>query len=122
MLTDQTRRALDNLAYATPEERTRLRAAAEEYLSQVDRRCLPLGYNRPIPNDGDNRSDAFHMRRGDTIAHLLHLHVSADDAELPHTARAVLHELDASVRELITLASITGQPSLIAVAHLVGCL
>ena len=116
----QTRHALTALARTTPGRRRIIQRAAKDYLSQVERRRLPLGCNTPLTNDHGNRADAFRMRRGDLFARMLGLAVHPVDQHLPGTARAVLAALDAPVQQLTSAAAVSGQPLLVAMAHCVG--
>jgi hypothetical protein len=116
----KTRHALTALTRTSPGRRRLIAACAAEYLSQVDRERLPRGYDQPIADDRANRADAYRMRRGDTLARLLGLSVRPDDASLPDVARAVLAAVDTPVRDLTTQATATGQPVLVAIAHLIG--
>lgn len=118
--TRQTSHALTALATLTPGRRHVIQAAAEEYLSQIDRRRLPLGYDQPITDDRINRADAYQMRRGDVFTRMLGIACQPSDAQLPDTARAVLAAIDAPVTELTTRAEATGHPDLIALLHLLG--
>ncbi|MFI7315165.1 hypothetical protein [Streptomyces hygroscopicus] len=116
----QIRHALTALAHTTPGRRRVIQAAAEDYLAQIDRRRLPVGYNRAILSDHDNRADAYRMRRGQTFARMLGLAVHPADEHLPDTARAALEAIDAPVRQLTAAATASGQPLLVAVAHCAG--
>ncbi|MBD0743573.1 hypothetical protein [Streptomyces sp. CBMA152] len=113
-MTRQTRHALTALTRMTPARRSVVQAAAVEYLSQVDRRRLPVGYDRAIGHDDDNRADAFTMRRGNVMARLLGLGVQPHDPDLPDTARAVLAAIDTTPRELTKLGEASGQSLLVA--------
>ncbi|MEV8402602.1 hypothetical protein [Streptomyces niveus] len=110
----QTRHALTALASTTPGRRRFIEAAAEEYLSQVDRRRLPVGYHRAIPSDRANRTDAYRMRGGHQFARLLGIACHPTDEHLPGTARAVLAEIAAPIRQLTDAATASGQPTLVA--------
>ncbi|WP_405611300.1 hypothetical protein OG292_19235 [Streptomyces sp. NBC_01511] len=114
----QTRHALTALAAATPSRRRTIADAAEAYLSQVNRRAMPVGYGIPIADDRANRADAYHMRGGDTLTRMLGIGCRPTDATLPGTARAVLAELDAPVQRLTVAATASGQPDLVAVLWL----
>lgn len=116
----QVRHALAALSRASVGRQRLVRRAASDYLSQIDRVKLPLGCDRPIWDDDRNRSDAFRMRRGDLLAKLLGIACRPSDRHLPGTARAVLAELDAPVRQLTEKARATGQPHLVAVLHLLA--
>ncbi|WP_432111386.1 hypothetical protein [Streptomyces sp. YPW6] len=116
----QTRHALTALTTLTPGRRHVIQAAAEEYLSQVDRRRLPMGYDLPITLDHSNRADAYRMRRGDTFARMLGISCQPSDADLPNTARAVLAAINAPVDRLTARAATTGQPTAIALLHILG--
>ncbi|MER6607355.1 hypothetical protein ABT282_15935 [Streptomyces sp. NPDC000927] len=116
----QTRHALAALAHTTPGRRRLIAAYAEEYLSQVERRRLPLGWNVPITDDHYNRVDAYRHRRGDAFASMLGIACRASDPRLPDTARAVIDAVDAPVRKLIATAVATGQPNLIAALYIAG--
>ncbi|MFD4855125.1 hypothetical protein [Streptomyces atratus] len=116
----QTQHALTALARTTPGRRRLIAACAEEYLAQVDRRRLPVGYHKPILDDRSNRVDAFSMRRGDQFARMLGIACRPSNEHLPATARAVLDVVDAPVRKLTAAATATGQPHLIAVLHIAG--
>ncbi|WP_405699115.1 hypothetical protein OG209_05335 [Streptomyces sp. NBC_01383] len=118
--TAQTRHALAMLATTAPGRRRVIQAAAEEYLSQIERRRLPLGWNIPITDDRYNRVDAYRMRRGEVFARMLGISCQPSDAQLPDTARAVLAAIDATPQHLADLAQVTGQPALVALLHLVG--
>ncbi|MGW7247726.1 hypothetical protein [Streptomyces decoyicus] len=113
----QTRHALTALARTTPGRRRVIQTAAENYLAQVDRRTLPIGWAIPITNDRFNRVDAFRMRRGDVLARLLGLAVQPADEHLPHTARAVLAAINATVDQLTQAAHRTGNPAAVAIGH-----
>lgn len=119
-ITRQTRHALTALTALTPGRRHVLQAAAEEYLSQVDRRRLPLGYDLPITLDHSNRADAYRMRRGETFARMLGIACQPSDADLPNTARAVLAAINGPVDQLAARAITTGQPTAVALLHILG--
>ncbi|MFD4257742.1 hypothetical protein ACFWR9_08920 [Streptomyces sp. NPDC058534] len=114
----QTRHALTALAHTTPHRRRVIQSAAEDYLSQIDRRRLPIGWNVPIADDRYNRVDAYRLRRGDTFARMLGISCTASDDRLPDTARAVLAVLDAPVARLVARAEATGQPAAVALLHM----
>ena len=116
--TRQARHALTALAALTPGRRRVVQAAAENYLSQIDRRHLPVGYTQPINDDRINRADAYHMRRGETFARMLGIACQPADANLPDTARAVLAAINAPVDELTNKATSTGQPFAVALLHI----
>lgn len=116
----QVRHALTALSRASIGRQRLIRHAATAYLSQIDRAKLPLGYDRPIYDDDSNRSDAFRMRHGDLLAKLLGIACRPSDRHLPATARAVLAELDAPVRQLTETARATGQPHVVAALHLLA--
>ncbi|WP_406004405.1 hypothetical protein [Streptomyces sp. NBC_00987] len=118
--TRQAQHALKMLATVTPGRRRVIEAAATEYLSQIDRRRLPLGWNQPITDDRYNRVDAYRMRRGHVLARMLGISCRPSDPQLPDTARAVLAAIDAAPRRLTDLARTTGQPALVALLHMVG--
>lgn len=118
--TRQARHALAMLATTSPGRRRVIQAAAEDYLSQVERRRLPLGYTVRISDDRANRVDAYGMRRGHVFARMLGIGSHPSDAQLPDTARAVLAAIDATPRRLAALARMTGQPDLVALLHVVG--
>lgn len=115
----QTRHALTALNRTTTGRRRVIQAAAEEYLSQVDRRRLPMGWVQPITDDRFNRVDAYRMRRGDLFARMLGIACRPSDPQLPDTARAVLAELNATVDQLTARAMATGQPNAVALVHLI---
>ncbi|MFD5875678.1 hypothetical protein [Streptomyces sp. NPDC060322] len=119
-VTRQASHALEMLATTTPGRRRVIQAAAEEYLSQVDRRRLPLGYDVPITLDHSNRADAYRMRRGHVFTQMLGIACKPSDADLPDTARAILAAIDATPMRLVGLAYTTGQPDLVALLHMVG--
>ncbi|MFE2019864.1 hypothetical protein ACFW9O_17695 [Streptomyces sp. NPDC059499] len=119
-LTRQTSHALAMLATTATGRRHVIRAAADEYLSQVDRHRLPVGYSQPIVDDRSNRGDAYEMRRGDVFARMLGIACQPSDAQLPDTARAVLAAIDAPVTALITRAETTGQPLIVALLHILA--
>jgi hypothetical protein len=102
------------LATLTPGRRRVVQAAAEEYLSQVDRHRLPVGYDLPISDDHRNRADAYRMRQGNTFTRMLGIGCQPSDAQLPNTARAVLAEIDAPVDRLVQAATESGRPELVA--------
>ncbi|MFF8412857.1 hypothetical protein [Streptomyces omiyaensis] len=110
------RHALDRLKAARATRRRLIEAAAIEYLSQVHRHRLPVGYSQPIGDDRQNRADAFHMRRGDLLAQLLGLSTSPDSPHLPVVAQAVLTELDATARQLVEYAALAKTPAAPAAA------
>jgi hypothetical protein len=114
----QTIHALTALAYTTPGRRHAIQTAAENYLSQVERRHLPVGYKLPILNDRINRADAYRMRCGDTFARMLGIACRPSDEYLPDTARAVLDAINAPVDQLTELATASGQPMTVAVLWL----
>lgn len=118
--TRQTRHALAMLATTTPGRRRVIQAAAEEYLSQIDRRRLPMGYDVPITLDHSNRADAYRMRRGDVFARMLGISCQPSDADLPDTARAVLAAINTTVTQLSAHAEVTGQPAAVAFLHILG--
>lgn len=118
--TRQTRHALAMLATTTPGRRRAIHAAAKEYLSQIDRRQLPMGYDVPITDDRHNRGDAYRMRRGDVFARMLGISCSASDPQLPDTARAALAAISVPVDQLSARAEATGQPAAVAFLHLLG--
>lgn len=113
----QTTHALTALARTTPSRRRAIAAAATTYLSQVDRHRLPVGYAHPIGDDHANRADAYRMRGGAIMARLLGISCHPTDRHLPDTARAVLAAVDAPVQQLMERATTTGQPLLVAIAH-----
>ncbi|MBV7671396.1 hypothetical protein STHAL_18260 [Streptomyces halstedii] len=119
-ITRQTRHALTALASLTPGRRRVVQAAAEEYLSQIEHRRLPIGYTQPITSDRYNRIDAYHMRRGHIFARMLGIACQPQDADLPDTARAVLAAINAPVAELTARAQTTGHPGLVALLHILG--
>ncbi|MCX4799628.1 hypothetical protein OG497_37875 [Streptomyces sp. NBC_01242] len=116
----QTRHALTMVPTLTPGRRRVVQAAAAEYLSQVERRRLPLGWGQPITDDHSNRADAYHMRRGHVFALMLGISCRSSDAQLPDTARAVLAAIEAPVMKLTARAEATGQPAAIALLHIIG--
>ncbi|MFF0629814.1 hypothetical protein [Streptomyces sp. NPDC004296] len=116
----QTRHALTALARTTPARRRLIRTCAEEYLSQIDRHRLPMGYGQPMLYDPANRSDAYRMRRGAQLAGMLGISCRPDDKDLPETARAVVAAVDATVHELTAVAHCIGDPVGIAVAYVVA--
>lgn len=120
----QIRHALTALTRTTPGRRRVIQAAAEEYLSQIDRRILPMGYDWHFPanpaGDRRNRGDAFRMRRGNTFARMLGIACQPTDPHLPLTARVILAEIDAPVRRLTAAATASGQPLLVATLHLIA--
>ncbi|MFZ4264467.1 hypothetical protein [Streptomyces arboris] len=116
----QTRHALTALTTLTPGRRRVVQAAAEEYLSQIDRRRLPMGYDVPIADDRHNRGDAYRMRRGDVVARVLGISCQPSDVRFPDTVRAVLAAVDAPVDRLAERAVLTGQPVAVALLHLIG--
>ncbi|MFG2400743.1 hypothetical protein [Streptomyces lydicus] len=114
----QIRHALTALAATTPGRRARIRRYAEDYLSQIDRRRLPLGCCQPITCDRSNRIDAFRMRGGEQLARILGLAVHSSDPHLPDTARAVITTLDGpTVAQLADAAHRTGQPGAVATLY-----
>jgi len=115
----QIRHALNALARTTPGRRRAIQAAAENYLSQINRHRLPVGYNQPIPDDRINRADAYRMRQGSTLTRMLGISCHPTDEHLPATARAVLAAIDAPIRHLANAATTTGEPVTVAVAYLV---
>jgi hypothetical protein len=108
------------LATTPPGRRRVIQAAAEEYLSQIERHRLPLGWNQPITDDRYNRVDAYRMRRGDVFARMLGIACQPSDADLPDTARAVLAGINAPVAELTARAEATRQPVAVALLHVFG--
>lgn len=118
--TRQTRHALTALAALTPGRRRVVQATAEEYLSQIEHRSLPIGWNRPITGDRYNRVDAYRHRRGHIFARMLGIACQPQDPHLPDTARAVLAAIDAPVAELVARAQTTGHPGLVALLHILG--
>ncbi|MFD9569968.1 hypothetical protein ACFWBI_09000 [Streptomyces sp. NPDC059982] len=123
-ITTPARRQLDHaltaLARTTPGRRRYIRAAAANYLAQVDHRILPVGYDRPIYGDWANRADAYEMRGGRTVAAMLGLAVRPTDADFPTIARAIVTAVDAPVDHLVQAARTSGAPAAIALLHLVG--
>ncbi|WP_431999298.1 hypothetical protein [Streptomyces sioyaensis] len=116
----QTRHALTALAATTPGRRARIRRYAEDYLSQIDRRRLPLGCCQPITCDRGNRVDAFRMRGGEQLARFLGLAVQSSDPHLPDTARAVIAALDGpTVAQLTDAAHRTGDPLGVATLYVI---
>lgn len=113
----QARHALTALARTTPGRRRLIATCAEDYLSQVERRRLPVGHDRPIADDRANRADAYRMRRGDVLARLLGLAVHCSDGNLPGAARAVLAAVNTPVDRLVRDAKATGAPGLVALLH-----
>jgi len=113
----QIRHALTALAATTPSRRGFIARAAADYLSQVDRRRLPVGYREPIFDDRSNRADAYRMRGGDTLARMLGLAVRPSDEHLPATARAVLAATNANVDRLTEAAHRTGAPGAVATLY-----
>ncbi|MEU7597306.1 hypothetical protein AB0B79_30380 [Streptomyces sp. NPDC039022] len=118
--TRQTRHALTALTRTSRGRRHLIRACAEDYLAQVDRRRLPMGCNLPIRSDRANRADAFQMRRGDLLAKLLGLAVRPDDEHLPDTARVVIAAYVEPVTALAEAARLSGDPIGVAVAYVVA--
>ncbi|MEU7156034.1 hypothetical protein AB0A98_06255 [Streptomyces chrestomyceticus] len=118
--TRQTRHALTVLAHTSTGRQRLIRACAEDYLSQVDRQCLPIGCNLPIRSNRANRADAFRYRRGDLLARLLGLAVRPDDEHLPDTARAVIAAYDEPVTALTDAAHLNGDPVGITVAYVIA--
>ncbi|MFJ1695686.1 hypothetical protein ACIOHC_11130 [Streptomyces sp. NPDC088252] len=116
----QTQHALTALAHTTYGRRRLIATCAEEYLAQIDRLRLPVGYSSPITDDRGNRADAYRMRRGDQFARMLGIACHPSDEHLPATARAVLDIVDAPVRQLTAAATATGQPHLVAALHIAG--
>lgn len=116
----QTRHALTALATASTDRRRRIAQYAETYLSQVDRRVLPVAYSRPIADDRANRADAYRMRGGDQFARMLGISCHPADPNLPDTARAVLAEIEAPVDRLVHTALATGAPGAVALLHCLG--
>jgi hypothetical protein len=114
----QIRHALTALASITPGRRRVIQAAAEDYLAQVDRRRLPVGYQAPIVDDRNNRADAFRMRRGDAFARMLGLAVRPADEHLPNTARAVLAAINEPVDRLTDAAHCTDNPAAVAITYI----
>ncbi|MFF4369652.1 hypothetical protein [Streptomyces sp. NPDC001594] len=114
--------ALTAIARTTPGRRRYIADAAGEYLSQVDGHTLPLGYDVPFPADlaHANRSDAFRMRRGCTVAAMLGLAVRPSDPYLPDTARAIIDAVNAPVDRLTETAHTTGAPAVVALLHILG--
>ncbi|MFE2555998.1 hypothetical protein ACFXGT_08170 [Streptomyces sp. NPDC059352] len=113
----QTKHALTVLAAATPGRRRHIAAAAEDYLGQIDRRRLPIGFKRAILDDGLNRIDAYHLRHGHEFAKALGLGGGENNPGLGEVARAVLAAIDAPIQRLTACATQTGQPILVAVLH-----
>ncbi|MFF0629816.1 hypothetical protein [Streptomyces sp. NPDC004296] len=112
--------ALTALSRTTPGRRRLVRDCAEQYLSQVDRQRLPVGYDQPISTDWANRADAHRMRHGDQFARMLGISCRPGDRHLPATARAVIAAVDAPVEQLVDIAQRTGDPAGVAVAHVVS--
>ncbi|MFE2323605.1 hypothetical protein ACFXD5_06725 [Streptomyces sp. NPDC059385] len=114
--------ALTALARTTPGRRRYIAEAATEYLDQIDGRRLPMGYDRPFPPAlaAANRSDAFRMRRGDTVAAMLGLAVQPSDPNFPTTLRAIVTAVDTRVDRLVQAAHTTSAPAAIALAHILG--
>ncbi|MEU0831267.1 hypothetical protein [Streptomyces sp. NPDC005969] len=119
-ITRQTRHALEMLATMAPGRRRVVEAAAADYLSQVERRSLPLGYTVQIFDDRANRVDAYGMRRGHVVARMLGIACRPGDENLPDTARAILAAISAPVDRLVEQATATGQPTLLALLHVMG--
>ncbi|MEU5426882.1 hypothetical protein AB0H73_14935 [Streptomyces olivoreticuli] len=113
----QTRHALTALAHSTPGRRRVIAWHAEQYLAQVERRRLPVGYCCPIPSDRLNRADAYRMR-GSVFARMLGISCRRDDADLPDTARAVLAAIGETELRLEQAAVASGQPALVAILWL----
>jgi hypothetical protein len=113
--TRQIRHALTALTHITPGRRLVIESAARNYLDQIDRRRLPVGYSVPIHDDRRNRIDAFTMGGGHTLARMLGIAATPSTPDLPATARAILYAIDTPVRLLTEAATRTGQPLLIAV-------
>jgi hypothetical protein len=111
----QIRHALTALSHTTPGRRLVIESAARNYLNQVDRRRLPIGYSVPIHDDRRNRIDAFCMGGGHTLARMLGIAAKPSNEDMPATARAILDAIDAPVRMLTESAHRTGQPILIAI-------
>ncbi|MFG2617789.1 hypothetical protein ACGFXC_09170 [Streptomyces sp. NPDC048507] len=114
--------ALTALAATTPGRRRYIAEAGAEYLDQIDGRRLPLGYDRPFPawDGARNRSDAYRMRRGCTVAAMLGLSVRPHDEYFPATVRAIITAVDAPVDRLVTAARTTGAPAAVALLHLLA--
>lgn len=116
----QARHALTALATTTPGRRRVIQAAAEEYISQIEYRRLPIGWTVPITNDRCNRVDAYRMHRGHIFARMLGIACQPQDTQLPDTARAVLAAINAPVTQLTARAVASGQPALVALLHILG--
>ncbi|WP_331759889.1 hypothetical protein OG422_31125 (plasmid) [Streptomyces sp. NBC_01525] len=119
-LARQARHALTALARTTPGRRRLIRDCAETYLSQVERRALPVGYDQPITSDVANRVDAYRMRGGSQFARMLGVSCRPANEDLPATARAVIAALDAPVDALTAVAIRTQDPAGTAVAWIVA--
>ncbi|MBT2449464.1 hypothetical protein J7F03_20705 [Streptomyces sp. ISL-43] len=118
----QLNHALTALAATTPGRRRYIAEAAQEYLDQIDGRRLPLGYDRPFPawDGARNRSDAYRMRRGCTVAAMLGLAIQSHDEHFPTTARAIITAVNAPIDRLVEAAHTTGAPAAVALAHILG--
>ncbi|MBT2467820.1 hypothetical protein J7E97_08025 [Streptomyces sp. ISL-66] len=118
--TGRARHAIAAFARTSSGKQRLIRAAAEEYLSQIDRRRLPVGYGRAILDDYANRIDAYEMRQGHVFTKMLGLSIRPGDAALPEIARTVLAAADATVEELVSAAKASGDPAGLAVAWIVS--
>lgn len=115
----QARHALTALTTTSPGRRQLIAACAEDYLAQIDRRVLPVGWTQPITNDHYNRADAYRLRSGDQFARMLGIACQPSDPHLPDTARTVLAAINSPVTELTNAATVTGDPVGIAVLYVI---
>ncbi|MFD3336112.1 hypothetical protein ACFWV1_26215 [Streptomyces sp. NPDC058700] len=100
----KTRHALTALTHATPGRRRIIHRAATRYCAADT-------------HTPEARLNAYVWHSGDTLIRMLGLGIHPTDPALPDMARTVLDHLDAPVARLTTYAAATGQPALIAVAH-----
>lgn len=116
----QTQHALTALARTTPGRRRLIAACAEEYLTQVERRAFPFGWDGPVADDPYSRANAYWNRRGRQFAQMLGISCQPSDRNLPATARAVIDAVTAPVRQLTAAAARSGNPAAVAVAYVVS--
>ncbi|MFH8581686.1 hypothetical protein [Streptomyces zaomyceticus] len=101
----KTLHALTALTHTTHGRRRIIHRAATRYLATQ-------------PHDPDSCRHAYVWAEGDTLARMLGLAIHPTDTALPGIARTVLDRLDTPTRQLTAYATTTGQPQLIALAHI----
>ncbi|MFE9137828.1 hypothetical protein [Streptomyces sp. NPDC007355] len=102
------------------DRKTRHALTALTRTSHGRRRIIHRAATRYLTADTHTTEDRLHAliwHGGDTLIRMLGLGIHSTDPRLPDIARTVLDHLDAPVRQLTAYATTTGQPALIATAH-----